>query len=1174
MSSPTILYPFPAELARIARHRSAVIEASAGTGKTFLIEHLVVDRLVRGDARLEEMLVVTFTDRAASELLRRIGALIRKVATTRESAANATFAWTIDDTARARLEAAARGIDGAPISTIHAFCQQVLTEQAFAGGRLLVQQSVESRAAFAAAFAEVLRQELAVDDEQAPYLEAYLARGGSAATVDSLEFLLYRAHQLRAQWGTPFDPERIAAAAQAFARFSFPTIDLAIKSGVDGRKAAAVRRRLVTLHEATRRFHGDRNIARFLAALDVPVVGEDLLAFVMERFTGRSTEVSAAVAELADAAIPLEAAVAQLFVPPVAARLAARKRAAGLYDFDDMLTLVDEALRGPRGLELTATLRQRYKLAIVDEFQDTDQVQWAIFRKIFDDGAGRPLYLVGDPKQAIYGFRGADVATYVEARQTVAAADEAHHLTRNFRSTRAVIDAYNAILDQTAAEPFFNQGDVKYDPPVTYGPEGDATPAPLTAPAPVTLLRVTAEEDVARLPMRAVREGLAQAVAGEIVDLLASPEPLSGAEPLRASDIFVLTRTWVEAKAVAGALGTRGVPAVIYNQEGLYASPEARQVRDLLRAVADPRDPAKRLRAWLTPFFGLSLGDLPAAAGADGDHPLFARLFAWHAAATREPLGRLYARILDESGVITRELFLGESARRLVNIRHLFEVLSAEDARAARPLGDVVRRLSALCEKLLVPEAEEGNVQRLESDHDAVQIMTMHKAKGLEAEVVFLYGGYSPSPNRGVRHYTDAGSRVATAGRPRTNALGDLIKRERESEDQRLFYVALTRARRRLYLPFSGEAPEADAPSDGGGVREDRWKLTGGYTHVNRRLRALRADESQRRHFETRDVPIDPRGSGEGGRPRLTLGLVSWRPDLEKAAVATKPPTKPSTKPTPTASAAPAAELAQLRRHRVGPTLTSYSRIKQSEGGYRPPTEIHDETNDAPPLAEDDLPGGARAGVFVHDLLERIPLETLRATGGFEAWAARDDVRALLEATLRRHGRDPRHLLAAARLAHAALTTPLPVVGGVLPGLAHAEREAREMEFLFPFPEAAGGADRGYVKGFVDLLFEHEGRVYFGDWKTDRLPSWDQAVVEAHVAKNYALQEQLYALALVRMLGIASEAEHQARFGGTLYLFVRGLPGAGAVRSRRPSFAELSAWDVEIAGRLGAEESA
>ena len=281
MSTPTkILYPFPAELARIARDRSAVIEASAGTGKTFLIEHLVVDRLVRGDARLEEMLVVTFTDRAASELRRRIGALIKKVATTRESAANATSAWTIDDEARARLATAARAIDGAPISTIHAFCQRVLTEQAFAGGRLLVQQSVESRAAFAAAFAEVLRQELAVDDEQAPYLEAYLARGGSAATVDSLEVLLYRAHQLRAQWGTPFDPERIAAAARAFARLTPAELEAthdrdARVDGQGGERAPA--------HRSTRRRAASAataNTARFLAALDLLVGKDDLLAFV------------------------------------------------------------------------------------------------------------------------------------------------------------------------------------------------------------------------------------------------------------------------------------------------------------------------------------------------------------------------------------------------------------------------------------------------------------------------------------------------------------------------------------------------------------------------------------------------------------------------------------------------------------------------------------------------------------------------------------------------------------------------------------------------------------------------------------------------------------------------------------------------------------------------------
>ena len=1138
-------YPFPEELARIPRDRAAVIEASAGTGKTYLIEHLVVDRLIRGDARIDEILVVTFTDRAAAELRRRIHALLARVRGYGERS-EAPHVWTIDDGARARLAEAARALDGAPISTIHAFCQRILTERAFASGRLLVQQSVESRSAFSAAFAEVLRRRLAVDEELAPYLRGYLGAGNS---LEALEQLLYQARQLRVQWGAVFDPERLSRAGAAYARLSPAEIGAAVTAGVPNKGSAkAVQGRLDKLHAAARRFDGDGDLARFLAAIDYLVKEKDLFDFVAERLGPPGAAIAALLADLADAAVPLDTVVAQKLGPPVAERLAARKRAAGLYDFDDMLLLVDDALAGAGGLELTASLRRRFKLAIVDEFQDTDPIQWRIFRAIFQESGGaNPLYLVGDPKQSIYGFRGADVATYQAACDVVAPPAEAHHLTRNFRSTGPVIDAYNAILDQGAEEPFFSAG-VGYHSPVVFRGADAGAEAPRP---PVTLLRVTADEEVTRLPMRSVRDGLSRAVADEIATLLAAPNP----PPAR--EIFVLTRTWREAGAAAAALGARGVPTVLYNQEGLYLSPEARHVRDLLRAIADPHDRAKRLRAWLTPFFGLTLEDLPAAAAADGDHPLYGRLFAWHDAATTQPLPTLYARILNDSGVVLRELFLGESARRLTNYRHLFEVLAADGGRAARPLGDVVRRLSALCEGLIVPAPEEGNVQRLESDRDAVQVMTMHKAKGLEADIVFVYGGYSPSPNRGVRSYVTDGKRLALAGPPRRKAIVDLIKQERDGDDQRLYYVALTRARRGLYLPYSGNSPEGDVSdvSIDANPREDLWRLNGGYRHVNRRLRAVAGAEDGRKHFATRDVAIGHQmADGREGPPGQAAALAAWRPAANDLAPQLPDP-----------------ELARLRRRRAGPVLTSYSRIKHSEGGYRPPTEIADEAAEMQPLPDDELPGGARAGIFLHDLLETTPLETLRETPDLARWGARADVQALIEATLRRHGRDPRQAGAAARLVHAALTSPLPVVGGTLPGLVGAARVAREMEFLFPFPAAAGGADRGFVKGFVDVIFEHGGRAYFGDWKTDRLPAWDDTTVDAHVARNYALQEQLYALALIQMLGVTDEASYQERFGGTLYLFVRGMPGA--IRSRRPTFAEVTDWRDQIADKLGAPEA-
>jgi exodeoxyribonuclease V beta subunit len=142
----------------------------------------------------------------------------------------------------------------------------------------------------------------------------------------------------------------------------------------------------------------------------------------------------------------------------------------------------------------------------------------------------------------------------------------------------------------------------------------------------------------------------------------------------------------------------------------------------------------------------------------------------------------------------------------------------------------------------------------------------------------------------------------------------------------------------------------------------------------------------------------------------------------------------------------------------------------------------------------------------------------------------------------------------------------------VLAGLVSAKRTAREMEFLFPFPAEAGGPESGFVKGFVDVIFEHEGRSYFGDWKTDRLPAWDAAAIEAHIRANYALQERLYSLALVRMLGIEDAAGYEARFGGTLYIFVRGLGRSpDAVRGGRPTFDEIVAWQQELATTLAGE---
>jgi len=1172
-------YPFPAELAALPRDRPAVIEASAGTGKTYLIEHLVVDRLVRGDARIDEMLVVTFTERAAAELVRRIRALITRVLRHESSTddALAPHTWTIDSGARDRLEAALRGLDVAPISTIHAFCQRVLTEHAFASGRLLAQSRVESRTAFAAAFDDVIRSRL--DGELASLLVTWLAAGNDAA---EMEKLLFQARRLRCEWADVYDPERVARAAQAFAAMPLQDARAAVVRAISNKASQkSILARIDDIHAAATACVAHADPTRLLADLDAMVKArKDTFAYLFrpDRLAGVSDKpgigpLLAAVEELVAAAVPLAMAVAQRFGPPVEERLRARKRAAGLYDFDDMLLLVDEALGGPRGAELAAALRRRYRLAVIDEFQDTDPVQWRIFRAIFLDASDpRPLYLVGDPKQAIYGFRGADVNTYEDARNAVGPLGGIHPLGRNFRSTPAVIDTYNAIFDQQAPEPFFpNGGGIGYHHPVSYGGTESET---VDRVRPLTLLTVKADNEE-QLPMRVVRARLAISIADEIRELRARSEVSD------AREIFVLTRIRRESQSVADALAARGIPAVLAAQEGLYETEEARQVRDLLRAIADPHDPAKRLRAWLTPFFALSLAQLPAAA-AGADQPLLDRLLAWHAAAESGDLPGLFGRILDESGVARRELFAGDAMRRLTNFQQLFEILAVEAARARRPLGDIGRRLAGLVAKLIVPEPEEGNTLRAEGDRDAVQIMTMHRAKGLEADFVFVYGGFGPAPNDKVRSYVVDGRRRRLAGRPRLQTTAELVKNDRDGEDQRLYYVALTRARKRLYLPYSGRVPVGDASPFDPPPKEEYWRLVGGYRHVNRRLRELMNEPDPRRLRDRHEIEIDARA--DEARPTVsTAAYAAWQPDAGAVAPIEPDPT-----------------LAGLRRARAGAVTTSYSRIKQAHGGYRPPKEMLDEIA-APADAHVDagdgeLPGGQATGVFLHALLEELPLASLRETPVLDDWGARADIRAVIEPLLRRYGRDADELRPALRLAHAALTAPLPVVGGRLPGLPHAAKTVREMEFLFPFPPEAGGPARGFVKGFVDFIFEHEGRSYFGDWKTDRLPAWDAAAVAAHMGDNYAVQEQLYSLALVRMLGITDAATYEARFGGALYIFVRGLghsaeadadsgtlegshpPRDGlarakpalphAIHSRRPSFDEIVHWQHDLAVTL------
>jgi exodeoxyribonuclease V beta subunit len=1147
---PDILFSRPEVLSRIPKDGHCVIEASAGTGKTFTIEHLVLDLLLSTPTTLDSILVVTFTEKAAAELKERVRKLLEKALSGKSTGAeiDPRKAWRVDDRARERLERALAGFDAAHVDTIHAFCQRVLAEYAFFHQQLFEQKLVDGASAFLRAFRRALRTRIAREPALSQKLAAYLAEG----SVDQLQTLLKEAHDKRYRPGTApsaFDPAAVAAALHVLDERAL------IQDLASSALPPPVKSRLSTsLNEVIAGLRAGRSLA------ELPAV-EVLTASRTKKdppWWDRATLPTRRFLRLLHQAMPLEEAgrsraseTVDALLPVVEEDLAADKAARGQLDFDDMLGRLDAALSGPSGEALAAALRQRFTHGLIDEFQDTDDVQWRIFRKIFVEAEGRSLYLVGDPKQAIYGFRGGDVYTYLAATRELEERGASRVvLTDNYRSTAPLVEAINTVLDP-AAMPSFFEGMVRYDHPVACGNPRLFSRYAGNEEPPVFLFHVTRGED--KLSAGDARQLLYAGIAEEIDRLLGKGRSqltfgVSGDErALRASDIFVLTHRNNEGNDLARHLSDRGIASSFYKQEGLYQSVEASDLLMLLRGLAEPDDPSRRLGAFATSFLAVPWLDLPACRELPETHPVMERFRAWAELAARRDYARLFPSLLDDSGFAQRTLVLTGDERALARVQQMLEHLLRLGLETGLPVGELADRLAAYVKERATPEGMDGNVQRPATDRDAVQIMTVHKSKGLEAAVVFVCGGLSTGNSSASTYVVHQGfSRRVGLGKP-AGALADRCKLEQQEEEQRLGYVGITRAKVRLYLPV---------------VDDDalRQKPRGPYAQLNRRLGALLSEKGRKEKL-FRVLPLSP------ARKRPLLRLVA--------------PPGPALEGPLAIPDDPAPRIALARESASPLVMTSYSAIKRMEGGHAAPIEVDDARDDGespivpPEDAEetDALPRGRNTGRFLHLVLERLDFSLARAPGGLEAFDRDPRVDKLLAAAARRHPLDARHFPQAKKIVWEALTAPLELPPATrLSGLCEAE-VAKEMEFLFPIPESAHPllgsdregtfvAERGFVKGFVDVVFQHQGRTYFADWKSDVLSDYSPASVALRVKQDYALQSRVYAVAIVRMLRLRDRAAYEACFGGSLFVFLRGLARGQGIVFDRPSWEDVVGYEI------------
>jgi exodeoxyribonuclease V beta subunit len=814
-------------------------------------------------------------------------------------------------------------------------------------------------------------------------------------------------------------------------------------------------------------------------------------------------------------------------------RLADLKRERGGQSFDDMLTSVRDALdpkQNPRAAALLALLRQRYHCGIVDEFQDTDQVQWDIFRRLFlESGGGNPLFVVGDPKQAIYGFRGADLPTYVQAvrmMETTYGAQVAV-LPINWRSTPALIEALNRVFGQGG---FFPGDDIAYHDVQAPRPEQRqvALASDTSGRPALTIVDVNEFERAAE-----ARRHYADFITGEIVGLLsgAAGQPRltvsrRGGEPrpLTAGDIAILCFRRKETVYLRERLSQAGIPWTFYKEGSLWDSEEAQQVKLLLDALCRPQELASFRLALLTKFFALSPVELAQADEIPLRHPARALFQRLAAAAQNQAWAELFGALVEETGLLAPKADDFKAERRLANYRALFAALRHT---AYADNLDLPMLASWLAAKIAAA-GNDDEQQPIDTEQAKVRILTVYAAKGLEFPVVFLAGGLTGNSRKQdtACYHDDANQTVFDL----VGTDKERINSERLAEWRRLLYVALTRAMVKLYVPRLDNAKNVSASP----------------------VLSVLAPALAQSQPETLGGNIAARITHQRG---LTLPSLAT---AGRPASAATPATPVTPMPAPTPLWLP-----------IDPNLGKRRLVVRSFSSMRRATELTPEFGDEPvhhadepveTLATPDVLRGPVFGDLIHDILERIDFVAVgQAAAPTDLFAAEAPTRPLLEQAVRRtlpklRTRTPPAqleaacLLQAAQLVWHALHTPLAEVGGPLWRIAP---QARLTELPFHYPETLENPrsravlEDAFVTGFIDLVFQARGRWFLIDWKTNLLPDYTPAdLARCMDESGYHQQRALYVEAVSRWLRRrAGRAGAPETIGGTYYLFVRGLNG-------------------------------
>lgn len=865
-----------------------------------------------------------------------------------------------------------------------------------------------------------------------------------------------------------------------------------------------------------------------------------------------------------------------------------RKRELALMTYDDQLTLLLDALNGANGDDAVAKLRDRYRVVLIDEFQDTDQTQWQIVERAFGDGI-TTLVLIGDPKQAIYGFRGADVYSYLQAAR---GATQRRTLRVNYRSDQPLLDGLDALFGRAR----LGHEQIEYLR-VSAAPENHGSRlhgAPVSQALRLRVLaddepevEVTAKERFARAP--SARAFIARDLAADVVSLLNSGARLQRRYDGRVleavvapGDVAVLVRSASHARQIQEQLGVVGVPAVIGGAGSVFGTTAARDWLVLLEALERPADPGRARAAALTPFLGARAAEL-AAADEEYLEALHQRLYEWAHVLRERGLAALTHHLLTTSHVAARLLSRFGGERYLTDLGHIAELLhgtASPEQLGITALNGWLRARIAATDR---DRSNEELTRRLDSDADAIQVLTIHSSKGLEFPVVycpFLWDGWHPDDSDEPVYFHDSAADnvraidVGLRGADRRRHYQQHRAEER-GEELRLAYVALTRARHQAVVWWASSWDAKDSPlgrllfaqdADGNVAVEGATRTRP--EAARQRLHEVAALASSAVVVETaglKELPADWRGVPEPA-DELNVARFDWVLDDT-----------------------------WRRTSYSAITAAAHERPSDALVGSEPEQQgVADEPAGPPPTESPELPlsamaSGARLGTLIHSALEAADFADADLEGSLSRWLSHDAgtdsallgcasqvVAAGLAGALRTPLGGPLGGLRLTDVTRAdrldELVFELPLAGGDAPlGSATLGRIAVLLAEWLPEPDPLAGyakrlADpalaatlRGYLTGTIDLVLRTRdsaggARYSVVDYKTnwlavagEPLTAWHYrpAALAAEMQRShYALQALLYSVALHRYLSWRVTGYDAATgLAGVHYLFLRGMVG-------------------------------